>query len=59
MKHNLMKVTLTIPKYNFETKPSTCLLWMKSPAREKELVLQRFWASMGRNEVCDWMGSVR
>jgi hypothetical protein len=41
MKHNLMKVTLTVPKYNFKTKPSTCPLRMKSLARE-ELALQRF-----------------
>jgi hypothetical protein len=51
VKHSSMKVTLTIPKYNFETKRSTRSLWMKPPAREKkELVLQRFWATMGRNE---------
>jgi hypothetical protein len=50
MKHNLTEVTFTVPKYNFETKLSTCSLQMKSLAREKDLVLQRFSASMGRNE---------
>jgi hypothetical protein len=49
MKYNLMKVTFTVSKYNFETKLSTCSLQMISLAKEKDLVLQRFSGSMGRN----------